>query len=288
MLEDISLNDINFNRQDYHLKSTFSCASFSNNVESLKMLASHKNINVNTQTKDDQTPLHYAIEMNRLELLQPLLSFEDVEVNIEDNKGNTPLQYAIDLNNVAVIKELLSHHDIHIDATDKHGHTPLHEAIESCTPKCVEALLTHKDSNTTIKDEQGRMSLEIDELFIFVASDENSSRFKQNSKRIIELLHSFESSEHQIQSNSKTTNPLTERNSTEDDRYSYTKSFIHEVVNKEDSETLKYILANNLINSNIRDNHQSTPVHYAVLNIMTIALNYYLSRRILLLMHKIT
>ena len=228
------------------------------------MLFWSKDINLNIQDKDVQSPLHFAIITTNQELISLLLLHEDIEINMEDNKRRIPLHYDNDNDCESFVNILLSHSETDVNATEIYWNTPLHLAVEDCWTTCVQALLTHKDINIVIKDEQNRTPLQIAKLLLDATSNEKSSQYKRMYEHIVSLLQSFASSEHQFQSNSITSKPVTDRKSIEDDRYSYTKPLIHEVVNNEDSEALKYILDNNLINANARDIFRSTPLHYSV------------------------
>ena len=232
----------------------------------MKMLLTHKDINVNIQDKIGQTPLHTSIERCRLDILQQLLSHEDIEVNIEDNEGKTPLQHAIENNDSDSVEQLLSHKNIDVNTTDKYGCSILRVAVENCRPKCVEALLTHKDINIHIKDEQNRTSLEIAELLLDLTSDENYSTYKQKYERIVALLQKFELSEHQLQNNYANLNRLTERKSTPEDEPQDIMPLIHKVVKNENYNALRHILDNNLIKVNSRDTDRDTPLHKAIRN----------------------
>ena len=49
--------------------------------------------------------------------------------------------------------------------------------------------------------------------------------------------------------------------------YSFAQSsLLHEIVKHEDSDTLRYILSNHLINANIRDSDERKPLHISVQN----------------------
>ena len=63
---------------------------------------------MNTQTKDDQTPLHFATKISRIELLKSLVSLEEIEIDMEDNDGRTPLHHAIENDCDSLVNMVLS------------------------------------------------------------------------------------------------------------------------------------------------------------------------------------
>ena len=57
--------------------------------------------------KDDileKTSLHLAVEKDDIEIVKLLLQHKDIDINVEDNKGNKPINYA----KSDSIKQLLS------------------------------------------------------------------------------------------------------------------------------------------------------------------------------------
>ena len=206
------------------------------------MLLSHKYIGISIQGTDDHAPLHFTVTNSLIKLLKLFSFHEDIQINIEDKEGRSQLQRAIETNQIDSKKQLISHPDIDVHTTDQSFITPFLVAIEICWPKCIEVSLSHKDIDIHLKDDQGRTALEIAELLLDVASDENYSEYNQMYERIAVLVQNYYVSEHHIQSDSTPPNHINETISEQDDGHSYSEPFINETVLNEDSEILKYNL----------------------------------------------
>ena len=137
-------------------------------------------------------------------------------------------------------------------------------AVESSNNLCVQELLTCKDINIHIKNKQHRTPLHTAELLLLLSSNERYSEYKQKYESIVSLLHTFAVSDHQMQSDSTTLNPVSPTDYPEETPFSPRRTLIHQTVTNQDYEALALILKHNLINVNARDAHLRTPLEVAV------------------------
>ncbi|BET37530.1 hypothetical protein SAP269_01190 [Spiroplasma ixodetis] len=77
--------------------------------------------------------LHKAIFNENLEIVKELLNHPEIDLNIQDNDGNTPLHFALFKNNLEIVQELIKHKNIDYQKTNKKGEKPINLF---CCSKC--------------------------------------------------------------------------------------------------------------------------------------------------------
>jgi len=65
------------------------------------------NENINTQNREGETPLHIASRHGNLDTVKVLVSRKECELNILDERGNTPLHLACYKKALSIVKLLL-------------------------------------------------------------------------------------------------------------------------------------------------------------------------------------
>lgn len=88
------------------------------------MLKNYKDIDINSQLDDGLSVLSSAIQKGNIEIVRRLLKHEDIDVNLADNYGMTPLMYAI-RGQAKLVKLLLAHKSIDVNLALE-GCTSLH------------------------------------------------------------------------------------------------------------------------------------------------------------------
>jgi hypothetical protein len=84
----------------------------------LKMLVSHKNIDVNVNP-NGKTPLYYAVKNKLPDMVECLLSHENIDVNCKNENEETPLYIAVDIINPDIVKSLLANKNIDVNIQTK-------------------------------------------------------------------------------------------------------------------------------------------------------------------------
>ena len=111
-------------------------------INIVKLLLAHKDINVNLLTKNGLTPLVHAIVEKKLDIVRLLLAHKDIDVNATDKiKNISPLMAAVVGQNVEAVKLLLAHKDIKLDTKSQDGHTALDFARNHTSTEIAELIL---------------------------------------------------------------------------------------------------------------------------------------------------
>jgi len=128
------------------------------NLSAVKDLLKIKDININIQDKEGQTPLMLAIKRNHQPIIIELIN-HGADLNIQDKDGKTALMLAImDINQSMAIKLMDGSADLNI--RDKNGKTALMFAISKGDANMTHKLIDrHVDLN--IKDANGATPLMI-------------------------------------------------------------------------------------------------------------------------------
>ncbi len=131
------------------------CNSEHVNLDTIRLISSHHELDVNKQDKEGNTPLHlicYEVDkyyrnvfQSLLECFKCMIEERKCDINVRNNKGELPLHiilkqeplwYREDYNREALIK--LCSSCIHVNTQDNDGNTPLHIA---CRKKGVKTVL---------------------------------------------------------------------------------------------------------------------------------------------------
>lgn len=119
-----------------------------------QVLINHPDLDVNSLSPENESPLMLAALKGQLLLCQQLMG-RDSDIN---KTGWTPLHYAATGGNLAVIQLLLDNH-AYIDAASPNGSTPLMMAAIYASPDAVKLLL-ESGADWNLKNEQDLTSLQ--------------------------------------------------------------------------------------------------------------------------------
>ena len=138
--------------------------------DSLAMVKLVSNSNVNSVTKDGDTPLHIVIqrikehsldEYKLMQIVEYLVDEKCCDLSVSDKHGNLPLHTACQHDSLALVK-LTGNCDV--NAVNENGNTPLHIALnKNCEEvnQIVQFLVSEKHSNLTLPDKNGCIPLHI-------------------------------------------------------------------------------------------------------------------------------
>lgn len=137
------------------------------NLDILKLLLSHKDINVNKLSSSKNCVLHKFITNGLIKNIELLILHKNLNINIQNRLGASALHIAIMLNaNTSssnytitemqeIIEMLVKHERIDINLKDFFGCTPLHIAITYNDINTVELLLSHPKIDVNIQNING-------------------------------------------------------------------------------------------------------------------------------------
>jgi 26S proteasome non-ATPase regulatory subunit 10 len=129
--------------QDDRLAIHWACAF--NHLDIVKLLASTRSFDPDTQDGSGWTPLAIAASLkgNSGEAIVELLLSKDADPKIPTNTGATALHFAVSKGNLEICKILLKH-GASARTKDKRGQLPLHRAAAVGSVPLVKLLLEHK------------------------------------------------------------------------------------------------------------------------------------------------
>jgi len=130
--------------------------SITNKNLSTQINTLHTNLNI---LLTNQYPLHDAIWKDNIEAMKLLLAHSNIDVNKQDKYGYTPLYYAIWKDKIEAMKLLLAHPNIDVNKQNKYGFTPLHDAIWQDKIEAMKLLLIHSNINLTLQTQSGNTPL---------------------------------------------------------------------------------------------------------------------------------
>ncbi|OHT09695.1 hypothetical protein TRFO_21314 [Tritrichomonas foetus] len=143
----LSIKNINVNIADLDGETPLHCAAKDGYVEVMEILLKHPNINPFVKDQEDATPLHWASCNNQPEAVRLLMNScpaahqKNFDVNCKDAFNRTPLILSCSSNSPLVTEILLTHPNINVNAYDKRETTPLIAAVESKSFECVKKLV---------------------------------------------------------------------------------------------------------------------------------------------------
>ena len=94
LLRDHPEINVNWTNPGFYQFAALHSASRWDDVEVVKLLLAHPNINVNLQSIDGQTPLSKGCENGKVSVVRVMLKDPRVDITLDDNDGRTPLWYA--------------------------------------------------------------------------------------------------------------------------------------------------------------------------------------------------
>jgi ankyrin repeat protein len=144
----ISLNLLNNDR-----KTALFIASKKNYSKYIKLLLRFSEINVNiAEEKQGFTPLWNTCRYNNIDSLKILLNHPEIDINKTTNNNISPLHIACSIGNTECVKLLINIKGIDVNKIDKRGITALGAACWCGHTECVKLLLKHPDIDINIKD----------------------------------------------------------------------------------------------------------------------------------------
>jgi len=125
-----------------------------NDLEAIKYLL--REININVQNGDGDTPLHLAVRKNHLEIIHFLIK-KGADLNLANNIGKSPLHLAAGLGSLELTKILIGA-GATLDIRDLSGQSPFHLATWGQHFKTI-AYLIEKGCDINAQDSNGKTSL---------------------------------------------------------------------------------------------------------------------------------
>ena len=156
------------NKEDKEGNTLLSLAIEYNDLETIKLLLSHTEIDPNKEAKygmDRETPLITAIYAGNSEAIKLLLGHEKIDPNKETKQmmhRETPLIKAIHAGNSEAIKLLLGHEKIDPNKETKYintGYTPFYWAINKVNSEATKCLLENEKVDLHKENENGEIPL---------------------------------------------------------------------------------------------------------------------------------
>lgn len=192
----LSADDINVNIKEFENKDTpLIIASRFNNLEAVKLLIDHPNIDINLRNRIDRTALSEAVINENLDvvnilveesnidvtaldfmndslltwasikgyvfLVEVLLEKNIIDVNFQDVFDETALHFAAKYGHLDIVELLLQQPDIDVNSTDFSGYTPLMVAVANNKPETVKLLLNSPQIDTAIEGFMGKTALDL-------------------------------------------------------------------------------------------------------------------------------
>jgi len=112
-----------------------------------------RNININQQDKYYRiTPLYEAVNNKHVDVVRLLVSHRNINVNLQFNTGRSVLHLAAGGGNLEIVRILLSHQNININLQSTLlGMTPLMEAVYNVKKDVVELLINRREINLDVQ-----------------------------------------------------------------------------------------------------------------------------------------
>ncbi|OHT03977.1 hypothetical protein TRFO_28638 [Tritrichomonas foetus] len=131
----------NINHQDKDGLSPLQHASQNGYADIVEILLSFDNIDVNSKHKFDMDSLHWACQKGHLEIVKMLLNTHKVDINGVDDENWTPVHWAVQNGHDEILQLLLSQPGIKINVHQKDEMTPLHFAATTGNLSALKMLL---------------------------------------------------------------------------------------------------------------------------------------------------
>ncbi|EAX98422.1 protein kinase, putative [Trichomonas vaginalis G3] len=141
-------------------RTALHAAAFNGAVESLSILLSMSEIDVNRKDNFGETPFYLACERGNFFSVKQFLSDKRVDVNAANEDGKTPLMAAAESGNLELIKLLLKTKAIDQNLQMENGQTAFHCAA-SYDLKAFEFMVRNGNYDNSIVDRKGRTAIDI-------------------------------------------------------------------------------------------------------------------------------
>ncbi|PWW73286.1 ankyrin [Tuber magnatum] len=143
--------------------------SFHGYIDTVRLLVSHRDVNINAQDDDLRTPLAFAVQRGYKEVVQTLLSHPLIDVNLADRNHCTPLHTAaggVIRGGEEIVKLLLQDPRVDVNVVNKVGWTPLHIAAATGTAAAVRLLCDDPRVNVNAPNKRGWPPLQLAEAYL--------------------------------------------------------------------------------------------------------------------------
>jgi ankyrin repeat protein len=159
----LSHRDIDINRVDSEGATALYIASELGRIETVRLLLSKSKseIDMNKATKSGATALNIAFQKGHVEVFCLLLSKSEIDINKIMDNGVTALFMASQLGHLEAVRLLLSKSDIDINKAMKDGATALYIASQEDNVKVVRLLLSKSGIDINKADNDGATALHI-------------------------------------------------------------------------------------------------------------------------------
>ena len=122
-----------------------------------------KELDPNMTTPDaSNNAMHYAAVTNDIKLMEKLLCHKDILVNMQNKDGNTPLHFAVDRGHTEMVELLVNNEFVNFDIQNKRGETP--EAITQQVTNGKQLLKLFETARQERKKEMEDMKKRIPEM----------------------------------------------------------------------------------------------------------------------------
>ena len=156
--------DINVNKCDGQSGLTalhFACQS--RNLEVVKMLCQHPNIELNPTNRNGYFPFGRAASENDIKIVEILCQQPNFDVNYQYYGGKTGLHEACIKGNTDIVKFLCEHPNINVNVTETHfegnDNTPIHYACNLGKIEVVKVLFEHPQIDVKIRNKKSQDAL---------------------------------------------------------------------------------------------------------------------------------
>jgi len=137
---------VDVNCRDIYEATPLHYASSKGHTMVVEQLIHHSSVIANCQDRYAATPMHYASSKAHTMVLERLLSLPSADVNCKDKNGETPLHHASSNGHTTVVAQLICHPSFDIHCQNPDAATPLHCAVSNGHWETASFLLKHTDS----------------------------------------------------------------------------------------------------------------------------------------------
>ena len=166
IIDQITKYKCDTNCKDIYGRIPVHYAASNNHLEVVRYFIIEQHCDPMTRDNDGNTPLHYACRNDRLKIAQYLISEAHCNPSCVNNHGNTPLHIACDCIHIDIVKYLLSTGKANPLAKNNNDKTPmydrlpmLHMAAHYGWMDIIIDLITKYKCDTNCKDSHGRTPL---------------------------------------------------------------------------------------------------------------------------------